>query len=63
MTMADVKLTPRQLAELLSKLDHGLRSVAAAKDQVLQAMAERRTRRPKSPPSRRRPSSSGNGEV
>ena len=44
--MGDVKLTPRQTAAILAKLDDGLRSVSDARDQVIQAMADRRTKKP-----------------
>jgi hypothetical protein len=44
--MGDVKLTPRQTAAILAKLDDGLRCVSDARDQVIQAMADRRTEKP-----------------
>ena len=44
--MGDVKLTPRQTAAILTKLDDGARSVADARQQVIQAMADRRAERP-----------------
>jgi hypothetical protein len=52
--MGDVKLTPRQTAAILTKLDDGVRSVADAREQVIQAMAERRAERPE--PEKREPS-------
>ena len=45
-SMGDVKLTPRQAAAILTKLDDGARSVADAREQVIQAMADRRAERP-----------------
>ena len=58
--MGDVKLTPRQTADLLAKLDEGIRSMTAARQRIITAMAERstglparapraRTRRPRKP--------------
>lgn len=44
--MADVKLTPRQTAAILTKLDEGVRNVTEARNAVIEAMADRRTRRP-----------------
>ena len=44
--MGDVKLTPRQTAAILTKLDDGLRSVSDARAQVIQAMADRRLQKP-----------------
>ena len=44
--MGDVKLTPRQTADILTKLDDGVRSVADAREQVIQARADRRLERP-----------------
>lgn len=44
--MADVKLTPRETAAILTKLDDGLRNVTAAREQVIQAMADRRAEEP-----------------
>jgi len=44
--MGDVKLTPRQTAAILTKLDDGLRSMLDARAQVIQAMADRRTEKP-----------------
>ena len=52
--MGDVKLTPRQTAAILTKLDDGVRSVADAREQVIQAMADRRAERPE--PAKREPS-------
>jgi hypothetical protein len=44
--MGDVKLTPRQTAAILTKLDDGVKSLSDARDQVIQAMADRRTEKP-----------------
>ena len=44
--MGDVKLTPRQTAAILTKLDEGLRCVSDARAAVIQAMADRRTEKP-----------------
>ena len=55
--MGDVKLTPRETAAILTKLDDGLRNVTEAREQVIQAMADRRSAgapKPK-PPSARAP--------
>jgi hypothetical protein len=41
--MGDVKLTPRQTAELLDTLDDTARSLGDARAQVLDPMAKRRT--------------------
>ena len=40
--MADVKLTPRETAQLLTRLDESLKSVTEARQQLISAMAERR---------------------
>jgi hypothetical protein len=55
--MGDVKLTPRQTAAILTKLDDGAKSLSDARDQVIQAMADRRTEKP--PPSTRAPARAG----
>ena len=58
--MADVKLTPRQTAEILSRLDEGARNVEEARKQLILAMAERTVtpaaaqRKRPSPPARKR---------
>jgi len=44
--MGDVKLTPRQTATILTKLDEGLRSMSDARAAVIQAMADRRREKP-----------------
>jgi hypothetical protein len=44
--MGDVKLTPRQTAAILTKLDDGVKSVSDARAEVIQAMADRRAERP-----------------
>jgi len=44
--MGDVKLTPRQTAAILTKLDEGLRSMSDARAAVIQAMADRRREKP-----------------
>ena len=44
--MGDVKLTPRETAAILTKLDDGLRTVTEARAQVIQAMADRRAEAP-----------------
>jgi hypothetical protein len=44
--MGDVKLTPRQTAAILTRLDDGLRNMSEARAQVIQAMADRRTEKP-----------------
>lgn len=54
--MGDVKLTPRQAAAMLNKLDEGIRSVTDVRDQVIQAMADRRAEKPVVPPARKRTS-------
>jgi hypothetical protein len=48
--MGDVKLSPRQTAAILNKLDEGLRSVTDARLAVIQAMADRRAERPGATP-------------
>jgi hypothetical protein len=40
--MGDVKLTARQTADLLKKLDEGMRSVSEARNRIIAAMAARR---------------------
>ena len=55
--MGDVKLTPRQTAAILDKLDDGLRSVTDARLAVIEAMADRRSEKPAEPPRTRKPSS------
>jgi hypothetical protein len=50
--MADVKLSPRETAAILTKLDEGVRNVTAAREQVIQAMADRRA---EAPPKSRQP--------
>ncbi len=55
--MGDVKLTPRQTAALLDKLDDGLRSVADARLAVIEAMADRRAEKPAEPARTRKPAS------
>lgn len=40
--MADVKLTPRETAALLNKLDESVDSVQEARQQIIEAMASRR---------------------
>ena len=55
--MGDVKLTPRQTAAILEKLDDGLRSVTDARLAVIEAMADRRTEKPAEPARTRKPSS------
>ena len=55
--MGDVKLTPRQTAAILDKLDDGLRSVADARLAVIEAMADRRTEKPAAPARPRKPAS------
>ena len=53
--MGDVKLTPRQTAELLNTLDNTAKSLGDARAQVLDAMAKRRkVRDPEEPPLRTR---------
>jgi hypothetical protein len=42
MDMADVKLTPRQTAQLLAQLDHSLKFIHEARQQLIVAMANRR---------------------
>jgi hypothetical protein len=44
--MGDVKLTPRQTARLLTHLDEGMRQLASARDQLIDAMAQRIAKRP-----------------
>jgi len=44
--MGDVKLTPRQTAAILTKLDDSVRSVSDARAEVIQAMADRRVEKP-----------------
>ena len=54
--MGDVKLTPRQTADLLTKLDEGVRSVTEARNRIIAAMAARRNTTPSPPaPGRSRP--------
>lgn len=48
--MGDVKLTPRQTADLLTRLDEGLKNVAEARDRIIDAMAERRAVKPRTDP-------------
>lgn len=55
--MGDVKLTPRQTAAILNKLDDGLRCVTDARLAVIQAMADRRREKPRETPRTRKPSS------
>jgi hypothetical protein len=55
--MGDVKLTPRQAAAMLTRLDDGLKSVADVRAQVIQAMADRRAEKPRETPRTRKPSS------
>ena len=40
--MADVNLSPRQLAGLLDKVDDALKTVAAVREELIRAMAARR---------------------
>jgi hypothetical protein len=54
--MGDVKLTPRQTAAILNKLDDGLRSVTDARLAVIQAMADRRAEKPSEAPRPRKSS-------
>jgi ParB-like chromosome segregation protein Spo0J len=54
--MGDVKLTPRQTAAILDKLDEGLRSVTAARTAVIEAMADRRAEKPARQAGTRKPS-------
>jgi hypothetical protein len=57
--MGDVKLTPRQTARLLTHLDEGVRQMTQARDQLIDAMAQRavkRTALPKRASSKRRSS-------
>ncbi len=42
--MGDVKLTPRETSRLLTHLDEGVRKVADARDQIIDAMARRTTK-------------------
>lgn len=44
--MADVKLTPRQTAAILNKLDESMQCMSDARAAVIQAMADRRTEKP-----------------
>jgi hypothetical protein len=39
--MGDVKLTPRETADLLDKLDGAIDQASGAREQLIQAMAER----------------------
>lgn len=52
--MGDVKLTPRQTADLLTKLDEGVRNVTEARDRIFTAMAERSSATPRKPERRKR---------
>jgi hypothetical protein len=47
--MGDVKLTPRQTARLLTLIDDGVRQLTAARDQLIDAMAQRALKRPPRP--------------
>ena len=40
--MADVNLSPRQLAQLLDKVDDALKTVSAVREELIRAMAARR---------------------
>jgi hypothetical protein len=40
--MADVNLSPRQLAGLLDKVDDALKTVSAVREELIRAMAARR---------------------
>ena len=40
--MADVNLSPKQLAALLDKVDDALETVTAVRDELIRAMAARR---------------------
>ena len=42
--MGDVKLTPRETSRLLTHLDEGVRKVADARDEIINAMARRTTK-------------------
>jgi hypothetical protein len=44
--MGDVKLTPRETSRLLTHLDEGVRKVADAREEIIQAMARRTTKAP-----------------
>jgi hypothetical protein len=44
--MADVNLSPRQLAALLDKVDEALKTVAAVREELIRAMAARRRQAP-----------------
>jgi hypothetical protein len=43
--MADVKLTPRQTARLLTHLDESVRQLMAMREQLIDAMARRTVKR------------------
>jgi hypothetical protein len=47
--MADVSLSPRQLAGLLDKVDDALKTVAAVREELIRAMAARRRHGPAAP--------------
>jgi hypothetical protein len=47
--MGDVKLTARETSRLLTHLDQGVRKVADARDEIIQAMARRTTKTPPQP--------------
>ena len=40
--MADVNLSPRQVAGLLDKVDDAMKTVAAVREELIRAMADRR---------------------
>jgi hypothetical protein len=42
--MGDVKLTPRETSRLLTHLDEGVRQIADARDEIINAMARRTTK-------------------
>lgn len=44
--MADVSLSPKQLAALLDKVDDALKTVRAVREELIRAMAARRRRFP-----------------
>ena len=50
--MGDIKLTPRETSRVLARLDEGVEKVAEARDEIIHAMARRRTKRT-APPSPR----------
>lgn len=42
--MGDVKLTPQETSRLLTHLDEGVRKVTDAREEIIHAMARRRTK-------------------